>query len=129
MGLLDVILKKIIDPNESITNQVQVICDQIKDEEQEKIQYPELMPKGPRVFLSLEVPGRYDKEIGFLTLEREDEETYVIVYLTLEKYKIKEKIEDTDSPKRRKVWVVSENTAEKIIRKFATTLKVIRGDK
>jgi hypothetical protein len=124
MGLLDKLLKEIVDPNADFTTQIRTICDQILAEEKEKIQYPDLLPKGPRVFLSLEAPGRYDKEIGFLTLEREDEEKYIIVYHTLEKYRIEQGI----PPRRRKVWEVDENKVEKIVREYAKKLKIIKGE-
>jgi hypothetical protein len=77
--------------------------------------------------LTVEVPGQNTKEIGFLSLEREDEEVYVAVYSTLEKYRIVDPIEDTLPPRRRKVWVIDENKAEKILTKFATKLKMLRG--
>ena len=125
MGILQHLLSEIKDT--SLTTQVRIICDQIMAEEVPNFQYPELTPKGPRVFLSVEVPGQNKKEIGFLTLEREDEEVYVAVYSTLEKHRIADPIEDTVAPRRRKVWVIDENKAEKILTKFAKKLKMLRG--
>ena len=125
MGILEKLLSEI--PSSDLTEKVRVICDQIKEEESPKFEYPELAPKGALVFLTLEVPGRNDKEIGFLTLEREDEEVYVAIYSTLEKYRIKDPIEDTIPPRRRKVWVIDENKAEKIITQFAKKLKMLKG--
>jgi hypothetical protein len=104
-----------------------VICDQIKEEEKENNKYPELAPKGPLVFLSVEVPGRNSKEIGFLTLEREDEELYNVIYSTLEKHRITEPIENTIAPRRRKVWVINENKSAKILTQFAKKLKMLKG--
>lgn len=129
MGILQILLQEIKTPNADLTQQVREICDQIMEQEMPNMQYPQLAPAGSTVFLSLEAPGRYSSEIGFLTLEREDMETYVAVYHTLEKRRInQEKIEDTVPPRRRKVWVISENKAEKILTQFAVKLKMLRGE-
>jgi hypothetical protein len=124
MGILEQLLNEIKEPD--LTHQVRVICDQIIKEEPLS-KYAELNPMGPRVFLSIEVPGRNNKEIGFLTLEREDEEVYCAIYSTLEKYRISENPEETIAPRRRKVWVIDENKAEKILTQFAKKLKMLRG--
>jgi len=125
MGILKDLLRELKDVD--LTQQVRVICDDIIKEESSSIQYQELKPRGPRVFLSLNVPGRNDKEIGFLTLEREDEESYIAIYSTLEKYRISEDPEDMIPTRRRKVWVINENKAEKILTQFAKKLKMLRG--
>ena len=125
MGILEQLLSEIKDTD--LTQQVRVICDSIIEEEASGFEFPDLMPNGSRVFLSLEVPGRNKKEIGFLTLEREDEEQYVAIYSTLEQHRISKDPEDVVLPRRRKVWVISENKAEKILTQFAKKLKMLRG--
>lgn len=125
MGILKQLLSEIKEPD--LTTQVRIICDQIMDEEKANFQYPELAPKGARIFLTIEVPGRNTKEIGFLSLEREDEEAYNAIYSTLEKHRIVEPIEETIAPRRRKVWVIDENKAEKILTQFARKLKMLKG--
>jgi len=124
MGILEQLLNELKDTD--LTQQVRVICDQIIAEESTS-EYEYLNPVGPRVFLSLEVLGRNNKEIGFLTLEREDEEVYVAIYSTLEKYRISDNKEEQIPPRRRKVWVIDENKAEKILTQFAKKLKILRG--
>lgn len=124
MGILSQLLDEVEDPKKDLTSQVRKICDMIHEEEKNKRQHPDLHPKGSKVFLSLEVPGRYDYEVGFLTLEREDVELYVAVYHTLEKNRIDMKI----PPRRRKVFIINENKAEKILKKFAQTIKIIRSE-
>lgn len=125
MGILKALLSEIKDSD--LTSQVRIICDQIMAEEEPKFKYPKLAPKGPRIFLTVEVPGNNNKEIGFLSLEREDEEVYVAIYSTLEKNRIADPIEDTVPPRRKKIWVIDENKAEKILTKFAVKLKMLRG--
>lgn len=126
MPVLNDILKEI--KTTDLTQKVREFCDIITNEEKGKAKFPALLPKGPNIFLSLEVPGRSDKEIGFLTLEREGEEEYLIVYHTLEKYRVSSDQEDQIPPRRRKVWPVSENKAEKILTQFAKTVKLLRGE-
>ena len=124
MGILKELLGELKDTD--LTQQVRVVCDQIIAEEPTS-EYERLNPVGPRVFLSLAVPGRNNKEIGFLTLEREDEEVYVAIYSTLEKYRISDNEEEQIPPRRKKVWVIDENKAEKILTQFAKKLKMLRG--
>jgi hypothetical protein len=126
MTVINDILKEM--KTTDLTQKVREFCDIIMNEERPKFKFPDLLPKGPNIFLSLEVPGRSDKEIGFLTLEREGEEDYLIVYHTLETYRITTDPENMIPPRRRKVWPVSENKAEKILAKFAKTVKILRGE-
>ncbi|MFW9871822.1 MAG: hypothetical protein ACFFG0_01885 [Candidatus Thorarchaeota archaeon] len=126
MGILEQLLSEIKTPD--LTQQVREICDKITEQEQSKQEYTNLTPKGATVFLSLEAPGRNDKEVGFLSLEREDEETYVIVYHTIEKHRIDPDDPELISPRRRKVWVVNEIKAEKILTAYAKKLKMLRGE-
>ncbi len=123
MELLKQLLTNIITPKAELTQQVRELCDIITKEESSKIIYPELLPQGPNVFLSLEVSGRYKTEVGFITLERESEEEYVVVYHTLEKLRIDK--ENPIPPRRRKVWTINENKAEKILIRFASVFKML----
>jgi len=128
MGIIDILLKE-INIKSDITEQTRQICDKIMEQEKPKLQYEVLAPKGGLIFLALEVPGRNDKEIGFLTLEREDEERYVVIYYTLEKYRINEEnLEDTIPPRRRKVWEINEFKPNKILTQYAMKLKFLRGE-
>ena len=123
MEILKQLLNNIITPKAELTQQVRELCDKITEEESSKIIYPELLPQGSNVFLSLEISGRYKTEVGFITLEREGEEEYIVVYHTLEKLRIDK--ENIIPPRRRKVWTINENKAEKILIKFATIFKMI----
>ena len=71
-----------------LTQQVREICEKIYIEESQSFEYPEFEPKGSNVFLTVEVPGRYIKEIGYLTLERVSMEEYLAVYQTIEKSRL-----------------------------------------
>ena len=129
MGIIDLLLEEVGTKNSDMTEQTRQICDQIMEQEKSKLQYEALAPKGGLVFLALEVQGRNDKEIGFLTLEREDEDRYVAVYYTLEKHRINvESIEDTIPPRRRKIWEINEFKPKKILTQYAMKLKFLRGE-
>ena len=126
MSILKILLSEIKPPDADLTQQVRELCDKIMEQEKENIKYHEILPRGASVFLSLEAPGRYETEIGFITLEREDIEKYVVVYHTLEKHRIDPY--KPIPPRRRKVWVIDENKAEKILTQFAMKLKILRGE-
>ena len=129
MGILKSILKEITTPGADLTQQVREICDTIMEQELPNMKYADISPKGALVFLSIEAPGRYNWEVGFLTLEIEDIERYIAVYHTIEKSRINmENIEESVPPRRRKVWVIDENKAEKILTQFAIKLKMLRGE-
>ena len=68
---------------DKLVEQVHMICQRIKEEEQVSFEYIEYASEGPNIFLTLEVPGRNKKEVGFLSLEREGEEIYLSIYSTL----------------------------------------------
>ena len=122
MGILDTLLEEIKTPGEELTQQVRKICDQIMEQEKPKMKFLDIAPTGSTVFLVVESPGRYNWELGFLTLEREDAEQYIIVYHTIEKNRL-----NLDTPRRRKVWVINENKAKNILTQFTQKLKIIRG--
>lgn len=129
MGIIDILLKEIDTSKSDMTEQTRQICDKIMEQEKPKQKYEAIAPKGGLVFLALETLGRNDKEIGFLTLEREDEDRYVAVYYTLETYRINEEnIEDTIPPRRRKVWEINEFKPKKILAQYAMKLKFLRGE-
>lgn len=127
MGIIKILLSEI--KSSDLTQQVREICDKIIDQERDQQKYSDLAPIGSTVFLSLEAPGRNNKEIGFLTLEREDEENYIIVYHSIEKHRINhENIEESLPPRRRKSWAIHEVKAEKILTTYAKKLKMLRGE-
>jgi len=124
MSLLKQLLDEIKLQSEDQTEQLQILCDRIYEDEKSSIQYPELLPKGGMTLLSLEVLGRNDKEVGFLSLEREDVETFVIVYYTLEKDRL---VSDV-TPRRRKTWIIKEFKPEKVITAFLQKVKMLKKD-
>jgi hypothetical protein len=107
------------------SQQVKELCDKIQKEEMPNIDNPDHLPKGPNVFLSLQVPGRNDKEIGFVTLERESPGMYITVFSTIKARHLGKK---DVAPKRQKVWPIEDARPEKVLTSYAKTYKFLRGE-
>ena len=126
MTILEELFKEVGANN--LTEQVRAVCEKIYKEEQPTFKYPEVEPKGPNIFLAVEVPGKTNKQTGFLTLERESEEEYVAVfYLADSKKVVKGDRDNSVKPRRSKVWEINENKAERILTRFAKICKTLRG--
>lgn len=123
MSILQELLKEI--KTDDKTQQLKQLCDKIQIEET-KGKEDNIAPKGPNIFLSLEVPGRNTKEIAFLTLEREVASKYVVVVYTARKSDLE--LLDEVSLKRRKVFEVDENRPEKILTFYAKQFKYMKGE-
>ena len=127
MAILREILVKL--KEHPLTQQVRTLCSLILEEEIKGMPFLEYGPKGPNIFLCLETPGHTTKHIGFLTLEREEEEQYLAVFWTIEKaIIIPGDPENTPPARKRKVWVIKDHRAEKILTEYATRFKQLRGE-
>lgn len=76
MNVIDEMLEKVKDL--SFDEQVHFICDKIQEQEDSKIKNKDLKPKGPNIFLSIQVPGITTNDICFVCLEREVAKKYII---------------------------------------------------
>lgn len=124
------ILKQILDEikTDDNTQKIRELCDKIQEEETptNKEEY-DIKPKGPNIFLSLEVPGRTIKEVAYLTLERDSPSTsYVVVLYTVSKSQLQTM--DDISLKRRKVWAIDDHRPEKILTFYAKHFKYMKGE-
>lgn len=127
MAILREILVKIKD--HPLTQQVRELCSLIIEEEQKDMPFLEYGPKGPNIFLCLETPGHTTKHIGFLTLEREEEEMYLVVNWSIEKSKIIPGDPENTLPARKmKVVEVKDHRPEKILTEYAKRFKIARGE-
>ena len=121
MSLLDQLLSELTTKEE--VEQLRELCDKISNDEM--LEYKEVAPFGPRVFLCINVAGRNNKEIGFLTLEQESLESYILVYHVLNKTQLTKK---AVVPKRVRVWEVHEFKPKKVIKQFLEVAKMLRGN-
>lgn len=127
MAILREILVKL--KEHPLTQQVRTLCSLILEEESASMKRLEYGPKGPNIFLCLEVPGHTTKHIGFLTLEREEDELYLAVFWTIEKSKIiPDDPEGTLPARKRKVWEIKDHRADKILTEYAQRFKILRGE-
>lgn len=123
LSILDEILKEV--PANTETEQIREICKQIQEEEDPKIEHRDKLPSGPNVFLSLEVPGRREGEISYISLERESQDKYLAVYRTI--FKKYYNTEDVPA-KRVKVFEINQFSPKKVMVEFAKYVKLMRGE-
>lgn len=123
MTILAKILSEI--KTEDDVEKVRMLCDQINKEEYPNIEVPVRLPSGPNIFLALQVPGRRQKEIAYLTLEREFGNKFVIVFYTLNAIDISN--QDV-ALKRQMAFPIEDERPEKILTSFAKTYKHYRGE-
>ena len=131
MGILEDIIAEL--PSDELIEQLHMIASQILEEESPNFYYDKKIldyaSTGPNILLTLEVPGRNKKEVGFISLERESPEVYLVVFLTLPISELETKKSDEAlPPKRQKVWEVKDHRAAKIMAEFAKKVKHLRGE-
>ena len=127
MGILEDIIAEL--PSDELVEQVHRIATDILEEEKPKFEYMDYASEGPNILLTIEVPGRNKKEVGFLSLEREGPEVYILVFLTLPVLTMETKKPDEAlPPKRQRVWEIKDHRAIKIMTEFAKKVKYLRGE-
>jgi len=127
MGILEDIIAEL--PSDELIEQLHIISTQVLEEEKPKFKYMEYSADGPNMLITLEVPGRNQKEVGFVTLEREGTETYLIIFSTISLMEMNTKIPDEASPpKRQRVWEINDHRAVRIMTEFAKQVKYLRGE-
>lgn len=122
--VLDQILSEI--EEEDLDMKVRELCDQIQDEELQKHppNYPDQLPEGPNIFLSLEIPPTNKNQINFLTLEREIPGEFIVC---LYGKNVSELDDNTKPTKKIKSWNVNESKAKKVLLLYARILKMYRS--
>jgi hypothetical protein len=126
MTIIQELLKE-IETNNSLTDQIRILCDEIYKEQIKEQHYKEQEPTGPNTFLCLQVPGKTKNQIGFLTLEREAEDRYVAVFQTMNKIDLK-KIGEIPKLTRQKVYEINQKEPKKILTEYAKHYKFLRGE-
>lgn len=101
----------------TLDEQMKKLCDKIMEEERPKFTDPDWEPRGPNTFLAIQIED--PKNHSFLCLEREMKEVYIICLMNKPRNKF-------TNLKRRRVWEVNEDKAEKILKFFAETLKIVK---
>ena len=83
MGLLEEILVKV--QKLPLDQQVKQFCDKILEEEKGKDEHFIVAPKGPNIFLNLQVPAPTPDDVAFLCLERQFEGKYIVSLRNLQR--------------------------------------------
>jgi len=128
VGILQKLLKEI--KTDDKLEIVRELCDKIFDQEKDNIEHMTILPKGPNIFLTLEVPGRIKGEIAFLSLERESEDLYIAVLFVTSKKELQKagKQDEAPSIKRQRVWEINDHRPEQILTEYAKRYKFLRGE-
>jgi len=115
--ILDEILAEI--KSKPFDQQVIELCEMIMNQEKEEIteEVLKMAPDGPNIMLALPCPGMLKNDVAFLTLEREMSESYIVGH-----WLIKER------PVRAKVWEVKEVNSKRVLRRYASILKYLKGE-
>jgi hypothetical protein len=126
MGVLRTLLNEIEGDNN--LEKMRQMCDKIAEEEKMNITHQQILPKGPNLFIVLEVPGRISEEIAFLALERESENIWLAVLFTTTVKEFKLREENPPSIKRQRVWEINDSRPEIILTEYAKRYKFLRGE-
>jgi hypothetical protein len=126
LGILKELLKE-IKTDESF-EKIRMLCDDIFNEEKDNLKYTKILPKGPNLFLVLEVPGRTEGEIAFLALERESDDLYLLVLFVTHIRELKKTKDEPISMKRQQVWQIKDNRPEQVLTAYAKRYKFLRGE-
>ncbi len=124
MGILKKLLKEI--KSDDVLEKITILCEQIFDQEKENIKHISILPRGPNLFLVLEVPGRIKGEIAFLGLERESADVYLAVLFITSKKELHKP--ESPSIKRQRVWEINDHRPEQILTGYAKHYKYLRGE-
>lgn len=129
MGILQKLLKE-LESTDSTLERIRSLCDQISEQEIENVVHTSILPKGPNIFLSLEVPGRIKGEIAFLSLERESEDLYLAVLFVTSEKEFQKSIKQKEAPsiKRQRVWEITDHRPAQILTEYAKRYKFLRGE-
>ena len=125
MGILKELLEEL--KTDSNVEKIRELCGEIFEQEKSNIENALLLPKGPNIFLSLEVPGRNQSEIAFLCLERESEDIYLLVLFVIRRSELN-KSSETVIMKKQRVWEINDHRPEKILTEYAKQYKYLRGE-
>jgi len=120
MGILEELMDEI--DSEEVSQQLRELCDKVFDEESKHIEHLTDLPKGPNIFIALEVPGRTRDEVAFLSLDRELPENYIIVLWTKRK-----KLTDA-ALRKTKTWEINESKTDRIFKEYIRLVKFMKGE-
>ncbi len=116
---------------DDLVEQMRILCDQVFEEESKEMNYIEQRPQGANIFLCLQIPGSTKKEIGFLALERDNEDLWLASFWSISETQLEAAKEDetiSSSPRKKKVHEIEDHRPEKILTEYAKLYKFYHGE-
>jgi hypothetical protein len=116
---------------DDLVEQMRILCDQVLEQESPQMEYIDLRPQGANIFICLQVQGPTNREIGFLALERDNEDLWIASYWTMLESKLKRAQLDEEyvgRPRKKKAHKIEDHRPEKILTAYAKLLKFYNGE-
>lgn len=118
MSLIDELMKKV--EKYELDEQLKIICDELQPEFDKNGHNPD-SPRGPNIFLSVNVPGITNKDLCFICLEREERSKYIVSYWAKQRERLV-------PCKRTKAIPVNNNKASEILMFFINHVSFMNGE-
>lgn len=115
-----------------LVEQIRILCDQILEQESKDMKYIDYRPQGANIFLCLQIPGSTKKDIGFLALERDNEDLWLASFWSISETLLMETLNKdatiSSSPRKKKVHEIKDHRPEKILTEYAKLFKFYHGE-
>lgn len=125
------ILRDLIDnmKTSDLVEQMRILTERVFEEESPNMEYIDYRPQGANIFLSLQVPGSLKQEVGFISLERENEDLWLVSYWTIPLRQVKQAIEEDQRIylRKKRIEEIKDHRPEKILTKYAKIFKFYHG--
>jgi hypothetical protein len=128
MSILGDLINSIKTPD--LVDQMRILCDQIFEQESQGMNYIDQRPQGANIFLCLQVPGSTKDEVGFLALERDNEDLWLVSFWSInETDLIKFQNKESESrPRKKKIHEIKDHRPEKVLTQYAKLFKFYNGE-
>ena len=113
-----------------LVEQMRILTERVLEEESPNMEYIEQRPQGANIFLALQVPGTTKQEVGFLCLERENEDLWLVSFWTIPKRQLDKSIDEDQRAfvRKRRIHEIKDHRPEKILTKYAKQFKFYHGE-
>ena len=129
MSILGDLISKL--KTDDLVEQMRIMCDQIFEEESAEMDYIDFRPQGANIFICLQIPGPTTHEVGFLALERENEDLWIASHWSMLESDLKRAQADQEyvgRPRKKKSHEIKDHRPEKILTRYAKLLKFYSGE-
>lgn len=115
---------------DDIVEQMRILTERIFEEESPSMEYIDYRPQGANMFLALQVPGEITYDVGYLCLERDNEDLWLVSFWTTPLRQIKQAIEEEKRVflRKKKIQEIKDHRPEKILTKYAQIFKFYHGE-